>query len=137
MKFQGRREDSLSIPLTPLIDVVFLLLLFFMLTATFSRLDLLDVQLPQAQAERAGAEAHIKLAIDAMGETWLDGEPLSPDPQVFARQIRDALEARPDARVYLYAHALTPHQAVVSLMARAQAQGVRQIRVASLGERLP
>ena len=43
MKFQLRQEDTLSIPLTPLIDVVFLLLLFFMLTTTFSQLDFLKI----------------------------------------------------------------------------------------------
>ena len=137
MKFQIRREDALSIPLTPLIDVVFLLLLFFMLTTTFSQLDFLRIQLPQGDAEAPGAETRINLAIDAMGEYYLDGRPLATESEALGGQIQAALEAQPDAVVYIHAHALTPHQSVIHLMAQARAQGVQQIRVATLGERLP
>ena len=137
MRFQVRREDGISIPLTPLIDVVFLLLLFFILTTTFSQLDFLRIQLPQGSAETVGSEARINLAIDAMGDYYLDGQPLPSEPEAFVAQLQDALEAQPGAVVYVYAHALTPHQSVVHLMAQAREQGVRQIRVATMGERLP
>ena len=137
MRFQVRREDGLSIPLTPLIDVVFLLLLFFMLTTTFSQLDFLRIQLPQGDAETTGTEVHINLAINAMGDHYLNGQPLPNDSGVIAKQLRSALEAQPGAVVYIYAHALTPHQSVVRLMAQAREQGVQQLRVATLGERLP
>lgn len=137
MRFQVRREDGISIPLTPLIDVVFLLLLFFILTTTFSQLDFLRIQLPQGSAETAGSEARINLAIDAMGDYYLNGQPLSGEPEAFVAHLQDALEAQPGAVVYVYAHALTPHQSVVHLMAQAREQGVRQIRVATMGERLP
>lgn len=137
MKFQARREDGISIPLTPLIDVVFLLLLFFMLTTTFSQLDFLKIQLPQGGAETAGAEARINLAIDAMGDYYLNGQPLPPESEAFAERLQSALEAQPNAVVYIYAHALTPHQSVVHLMAQAREQGVQQLRVATMGERLP
>ena len=137
MKFQIRREDGISIPLTPLIDVVFLLLLFFMLTTTFSQLDFLRIQLPQGDAETAGTEVRINLAIDAMGDYYLNGQPLPAESEAFAEQLQGALEAQPGAVVYIYAHALTPHQSVVRLMAQAREQGVQQLRVATLGERLP
>ena len=137
MKFHIRREDGISIPLTPLIDVVFLLLLFFMLTTTFSQLDFLKIQLPQGDAEAAGAEARINLAIDAMGDYYLNGHPLPSEAEAFAEQFQSALEAKPGAVVYIYAHALTPHQSVVRLMAQAREQGVQQLRVATMGERLP
>lgn len=137
MKFQTRPQDSFSIPLTPLIDVVFLLLLFFMLTTTFSQLDFLKIQLPRGEAETAGAEVHINLAIDAMGDYYLNGQLLPDEPEALTAQLRLALVERPDAVVYIYAHALTPHQSVVYLMAQARGQGVQQIRVATMGERLP
>ena len=137
MKFHIRREDGISIPLTPLIDVVFLLLLFFMLTTTFSQLDFLKIQLPQGDAEAAGAEVRINLAIDAMGDYYLNGHPLPSEAEAFAEQFQSALEAQPGAVIYIYAHALTPHQSVVRLMAQAREQGVQQLRVATMGERLP
>ena len=138
MRFQTRQADSFSIPLTPLIDVVFLLLLFFMLTTTFSQLDFLRVQLPQGDAESAtAAESRINLAIDAVGDCYLDGERLPGETEVLAERLQEALAMRPDAVVYVYAHALTPHQSVVRLMAQVRAQGVRQMRIATLGEHLP
>ena len=137
MKFQVRQGDAFSIPLTPLIDVVFLLLLFFMLTTTFSQLDFLKIQLPRGEAEAAGTEVRINLAIDAMGDYYLNGQLLPDDPEALAAQLHLALADQPDAAVYVYAHALTPHQSVVYLMAQARGQGVQQIRVATLGERLP
>ncbi|MEC7893988.1 MAG: biopolymer transporter ExbD, partial [Pseudomonadota bacterium] len=51
MKFKRRILDEPSINLTPLIDVVFLLLIFFMVTTTFTRETLLQVNLPEAEAE--------------------------------------------------------------------------------------
>lgn len=137
MRFHLRRQDSFSIPLTPLIDVVFLLLLFFMLTTTFSQLDFLKIQLPSSDAETAGTEARINLAVDAMGDYYLDGQRLPAESRALEEQIRRAVEAQPDAVVYIYAHALTPHQSVVHLMAQARGQGVQQLRIATLGERLP
>ncbi len=137
MKFQARQEDAISIPLTPLIDVVFLLLLFFMLTTTFSQLDFLRIQLPRGEAETVAAEGRIVLAIDAMGDHYLDGQLLPGETEALGARLRAEVEARPDAVVYVYAHALTPHQLVVRLMAQARAQGVRNLRVATLGERLP
>ena len=51
LKFKRSTQDDLSINITPLIDVVFLLLIFFMVTTTFSRETRLLVNLPEANAE--------------------------------------------------------------------------------------
>ena len=53
MKFKRRIRDELTVNITPLIDVVFLLLIFFMVTTTFNRETRLLVNLPEANAELA------------------------------------------------------------------------------------
>ena len=137
MRFHSRAADTFSVPLTPLIDVVFLLLLFFILTTSFSQINFLSVQLPQAAADSDQTEHHIKLAIDAMGGHYLDGQPMPADMRMLGQRLRERLAQHPDAMVTIYAHALTAHQAVVQLMALARAQGVSQVGIATMGEHLP
>ena len=137
MRFHSRPVDHFSVPLTPLIDVVFLLLLFFILTTSFSQINFLSVQLPQSSAEGDRAEPHIKIAVDAMGSHYLEGQPMPADMRLLRQRLREMLAQRPDAMVTIYAHALTEHQSVVQLMDLARKQGVRQIGVATMGERLP
>ncbi len=130
MKFHIRREDNLNIPLTPLIDVVFLLLLFFMLTATFSELHTLDIQLPTAQADTAIIEARMDVGVDAAGQYYLNGAAVTSE--ALRQGLSAALQEDAEIVVYLHAHAQASHQAVVSAMAQVRALGVRRLRLATL-----
>jgi biopolymer transport protein ExbD len=69
-----RRRASVGLNLTPLIDIVFLLLAFFMLTAHFVEEQALEVQLPRAESGRDTADApQVELVLAAGGELLLDG----------------------------------------------------------------
>ena len=137
MKFAQPAPDEAQVPLTPLIDVVFLLLLFFMLAATFGELNFLELELPRAAAAAPAAPAaRLDLAVDAAGGWHLDGNALPADSRA-RTALRAALAAAPEAAVYVHAHALAPHGAVVQLAAAARAAGADSVRLATLGERLP
>ena len=135
MKFASPAPDEAQVPLTPLIDVVFLLLLFFMLAATFGELNFLELELPRAAAAPETPAARLDLAVDAAGGWHLDGSALPAEPRARAARLRAALAAAP--AVYVHAHALAPHGAVVQLVAEARAAGADSVRLATLGERLP
>ena len=140
MKFAAPAPDEAQVPLTPLIDVVFLLLLFFMLAATFGELNFLELELPRVAAAPEMPElpaARLDLAVDAAGGWHLDGSALPAAPRARAARLRAALAAAPAAVVYVHAHALAPHGAVVQLVAEARAAGAASVRLATLGERLP
>ena len=138
MKFAAPVPDEAQVPLTPLIDVVFLLLLFFMLAATFGELNFLELALPRAAAEAPAAPAaRLDLAVDASGGWHLAGSALPAEPAARAARVRAALAAAPETVVYVHAHALAPHGAVVQLVAAARAAGAGAVRLATLGERLP
>ena len=138
MKFAAPAPDEAQVPLTPLIDVVFLLLLFFMLAATFGELNFLELELPRAAgAAPEPAAARLDLAVDAAGGWHLEGSALPAAPRARAARLRAALAAAPGAAVYVHAHALAPHGAVVQLVAAARAAGADAVRLATLGERLP
>ena len=67
MKFSHQQQEPLNINLTPLIDVVFLLLIFFMVTTTFTRETQLEVSLPEASSAQAASQEQerIDIIIDA------------------------------------------------------------------------
>ncbi len=77
MKFRRQRLDDVSVNLTPLIDVVFLLLIFFMVSTTFTRETQLSVDLPEAQGQVKEAQSEqIEILIDENGRYRVNGQGL-------------------------------------------------------------
>lgn len=77
MKFRRQRREEVGINLTPLIDVVFLLLIFFMVSTTFTRETQLSIDLPEAKgAAAAELEEKIEILIDESGEYRVNGQGL-------------------------------------------------------------
>ena len=118
-------RDEAHINLTPLIDVVFLLLIFFMVSTTFERASEIEIELPEARAERPDREAEaVEVWIDAGGRLYLNGRQLE-DTRVSS--LRTALEtlAIPEPRPALVigADARTPYQAVINVMDAAHQAG--------------
>jgi biopolymer transport protein ExbD len=77
LKFRRQRLDDVNINLTPLIDVVFLLLIFFMVSTTFTRETQLSIDLPEAQGQaRAASDGQIEILIDEAGQYRVNGQGL-------------------------------------------------------------
>jgi biopolymer transport protein ExbD len=77
LKFRRQHRDELGINLTPLIDVVFLLLIFFMVSTTFTRETQLSIDLPEAQGTPVEtAENHIEILVDEFGKFRVNGKEL-------------------------------------------------------------
>ena len=77
MKFRRKRLDDVGVNLTPLIDVVFLLLIFFMVSTTFTRETQLSIDLPEAQGEvKQSSEEEIEILIDESGGYRVNGQGL-------------------------------------------------------------
>jgi biopolymer transport protein ExbD len=116
VNFRQLRRPEVSINLTPLIDVVFLLLIFFMISASFSEMTQLVVDLPEAEGVAEATDTALMLSIDATGSMTLNGEPVSSDPQRLSEAIRQHIRGNTDIPVTLSADAMTPHQYVVTAM---------------------
>ena len=77
MKFRRQRLEEVSVNLTPLIDVVFLLLIFFMVSTTFTRETQLSIDLPEASGEpRETEQKQIEILIDETGAYRVNGQGL-------------------------------------------------------------
>jgi biopolymer transport protein ExbD len=133
VKLRREEPESPEINITPLIDVVFLLLIFFMVSTTFQRFSELQVDLPEASAEEeARSEEIIDLTIDAAGRYYVNGRQLV---SARAEALRRALaELRGTGRappLVINADARTPHQAVITAMDVARQVGLMRLSFAT------
>jgi len=124
----GRRRKTL-INVTSLIDVVFLLLIFFVVTSTFLEQPGLDLTLPEAGSADVTAREQVTLGVTADGEIFLNGDPVVLDG--IADLIEQALEQAGTERVLLEADSRVSHGRVVALMDAARRAGARALSVAT------
>jgi biopolymer transport protein ExbD len=124
----GPRRKAL-INITSLIDVVFLLLLFFVVTSTFLERPGLDLTLPAASPTEVARRDEVTLELDARGGTWLDGRRVEPNGLEVA--LKDALAAGGTERVVLEADEQVPHGRVVQAMDAARRAGATGLVVAT------
>lgn len=129
MNFRPRREEEVDVNLTPLIDVVFLLLIFFMVSTTFIRESEIELTLPEASAEaREEAVDKIEIAIDKDGRFFVNGNALINTQLATIRQaLNEAKSDGGDPIVIISADAAATHQSVVTVMDAARLVGLTRI----------
>ncbi len=131
MNFRQLRRPEVSINLTPLIDVVFLLLIFFMVSTSFTELTQLVVDLPEAEGAPASADTALLLVVDVAGNMTLDGEPVPNDARGLSAAMGQRLSGNTDIPVTLSADAMTPHQYVVTAMDVAAQLNITRLSIAT------
>ena len=131
MRFPRRRRPGAAIELTPLIDVVFLLLIFFMTSTVFARQSRLDINLPPAMGHAAAEAPAPRLTIDAGGAYALNDQPLADGaPDTLVAALRAAAGEHP--RLVIAADAEAAHRTVVAALDAAAQAGIRQVGVATV-----
>ncbi|WP_339806233.1 biopolymer transporter ExbD [uncultured Marinobacter sp.] len=118
MKFKRQRSQEIGVDLTPLIDVVFLLLIFFMVSATFTRESHLDIQLPEARGEAVETEVQlIDVVISAEGLYVVNDRTLVNNRRNTLEQaIQEVSQGDTGLPFIITADARTPHEFVVRAM---------------------
>lgn len=136
MRFRERGHRQVWIDLSPLIDVVFQLLIFFAVTTSFLHVSGLELELPEAETrdtERAAAggadPALLTIELAPDGTLTFQGEPTTIER--LEPQLKSAIEARPDAQVVLRADRDTRHGEVVRVMDVVRRSGARGLSVAT------
>ncbi len=128
MKLTRRKRNMALITMTPLVDVMMILLVFFMVTSTYLDLDMM----PMVQSEAEGTAAPtapaptLLIRITANGEARLRGQPLS------AQSLATALQAAPNARVLILPSGGANVQGLVSTIETATQAGATNLRVVRL-----
>jgi biopolymer transport protein ExbD len=119
VNLRSRRRQNLDINLTPLIDVVFLLLIFFMVSTTFEKETRIEVELPQAETvtDKPEPEDSLEILIDPSGRYFVnDREVLSTEPATLKGAVTEAVAGRIDLPVMIKADGQAPYQSVITAM---------------------
>lgn len=134
MNFQrGRERESVEINLIPMIDVLLVILIFLVVTTTFSQLAELQINLPTAQAEKAADKpASINVAVDAAGRYVVNGKPYAGKAvEGLSLELKKAAGSNADPVIVISADAATTHQAVINVMEAAREAGYSRITFAT------
>jgi len=128
------RRDDIELNLTPLIDVVFLLLIFFMVSTTFEKQAKLKLQLPSASVEAKVADQKtVVIGIDAKGHFFInDRQLVNTSLDTLKIALKKVTNGQTDIPVTLRADAKTPHQSVVTAMDAASQLGLVKLSIATL-----
>ena len=140
MKFSRSSQEEVTINLTPLIDIVFLLLIFFMVSTTFSKESQLRIRLPDASpdSEVEQRPSRLVVAITKSGDYSIRGPNestghhlLSRERSVLAEAMAKGAQGTDELVVVIRADRKTPHEAVVRVMDVARKLGLVRITFAT------
>jgi biopolymer transport protein ExbD len=130
MNFQrGREKEPLEINLVPLIDVMMVILIFLMITTTYSKYTELQINLPTADAEKQPERANeLTVLVNAEGQYVINRNPVPfRGVEPLATELRRAAGTLKDPVVVISADAAATHQSVVRVMEAARIAGLTQL----------
>ena len=128
MQFKKKQTKRLTIEITPLIDVIFLLLIFFMVSTTFIKNPGIKVKLPEAsQKPKSETPKIIKIAITSQNKVYLDGKSIRLGDLKNLIQ-KKSLQKKVDSLV-INADGDVRHQLVVSVMDAAKQAGIKKLSI--------
>lgn len=131
-----RKDDEPEINLVPMIDVILVLIIFFVVTATFDARSILKLELPRATGEPATDSSRaLSVLVNADGRYFVDDrEVLRDDVESLKATLAEVAGDDRNRKVLLRADARTPHQAVVTAYDALGQLGFRQVMVATAPE---
>ena len=130
MRFKRSKEEDLRLGIAPLIDIVFLLLIFFMVTSHFDVASGVRIRLPEvAKKLYEQKKDRINLVIDKSGRTYLEGKAL--DREALGKKLEHLVKERDLTHLILQADKDTRHGTVVGIMDLAKTAGVQSIIIAA------
>ena len=131
-----RSDDEPDINLVPLIDVILVLIIFFVVTTTFDARSVLKLQLPQATGEPSeGQSKALSVLVNADGRYFVDDrEALRTDVESLKQTLREVAGDDRERAVLLRADARTPHQSVVTALDALGQLGFSRVSIATAPE---
>ena len=128
-RHHANSEDEAGIDLTPMLDIVFIMLIFFIVTSSFIKEAGITVQTPSADTAENQPRGNILIAVDANGEIWIDRQ------QMDIRSVRAAVERmrvdQPDSSVVVQADRDARSGLVIRVMDQVRLAGVADVALAA------
>lgn len=125
----GQEDESEEINLTPMLDVVFIMLIFFIVTATFIKEAGIQVDRPDTSTAESQEDASILIAISPNDEIWIDKQERDP------RDLRGIIERlhaeNPKGSIVIQADEESTNESLIHVLEAAKAAGVTNVAIAS------
>ena len=125
----GAEEEENEINLTPMLDVVFIMLIFFIVTASFIKEAGIDVIRPEATTADKQEDAAILIAISANDEIWIDRR--ETDPRALRTAIEKLHSENPKGSIVIQADEASTNEMLVIVMEAAKQVGVANVAIAT------
>ena len=132
MRYREKKRGQESIDISPLIDMVFILLIFFMVSTTFVKDMKLDLERPAASSSSIASTKAVRLYIDKSGDTYLNGEPIRV--WVIQSRLRDLLKDGTNKSVLVVTDEIVPTNRLVEVVDQARLAGAEDVGVATVAE---
>ncbi len=129
MRFRPRKSQEIGVDMSPLIDMVFILLIFFMVSSTFVKDMKLDLNRPGASSASKASSKVIRVYIDNAGETYVDNQPV----KVWAIQgkVRDMLRASAERSVLVVTDDSIQVDKLIEVVDQCRMAGAKDVAVAT------
>ena len=133
MKFRKQRKEPVGVNLTPLIDIVFLLLIFFMVSTSFTRETQLQIDLPEADGQAVESDGEVMtLLVNRGGAYAINGRALAAsDKETLQKGLQLEAEGDFQQSLLIVADANATHQSVVTAMDVAGRLGFVNLRIST------
>ena len=125
----SQAEEEQEINITPMLDVVFIMLIFFIVTASFIKESGIEIDRPSAVTATVKAKGNILVAITAGGEIWIDRRQV--DPRAVRANIERLHAENPQGSVVIQADKDSTTEMLISVMDAAREAGVYNVSIAA------
>ncbi|MGB0646661.1 MAG: ExbD/TolR family protein [Bradymonadia bacterium] len=129
MRRRVRRSETSDIDISPLIDMVFILLIFFMVSTTFVKDMSIDLQRPGAQSATKASTKALRIVIDEQQAVFIDGNPVRP--WMIQSRVRDFLEMSDDKQVLVVTDRRVSAEKLVEVVDQCRMAGALDVGVAT------
>jgi biopolymer transport protein ExbD len=128
-QFVDEEEEESEVNLTPMLDVVFIMLIFYIVTASFVKEAGIDVNRPDAATAERKEKGNILVAISAENQIWIDRRLV--DPRALRANIERMHAENPNGAVVIQADEESKNKLLVQVMDAARQAGVRNVSIAA------
>lgn len=130
MNLRKKRREPFLVDITPLVDVVFLMLIFFMVSTSFSVSNTLKLELPSSHATQQTKAEEVVVSIDKSGQLYVQEEPVEDGD--LRRRILNISKGDPNMRVVLRADGATEHRRTIYVLDTLRELGMGKVGIATM-----
>jgi biopolymer transport protein ExbD len=131
-KRRKSRDEEMDINITPMLDIVFIMLIFFIVTTSFVKETGIDPKRPVAETAAAKPRGNILIGIDTEGRIWMNNRQV--DITQVRQLVEDAVIENPESSAVLISDEISPTGVLIDIMDQVRLGGVTSISVSAIPE---